>query len=719
MRALVILTYLLTSLLIALDAFAQDDHKAAAVRVDVSIKVDGVLDISEWSRGISIGEIRQRDPKPGAAASEKTEVRLLYDEDNLYIGVMCFDSAPSGVIGTRMVRDADLADDDRLEILLDTYHDRRNAYYFATNPLGVLVDGVIIENGTLNREWDGIWQVRVHRFDEGWSAEFAIPFKTLSFPEHDGSWGFNISRTIKRKIEEDRWSSPRLDVQFLQVSEAGDIKGLAQLTQGRGLEVRPFVSGQWLRRAQNDKDTFTGDPGLDLFYNITPNLKWTTTVNTDFGETEVDARQINLTRFPLFFPEKRSFFLENVGVFSFSNTGNELLPFFSRRIGLLGGEEVPILLGSKLTGKVRTTDLGLLYVRTGEVPSASSKNFVVGRVKQNLFRQSYVGAIFTEGNPGKDATARTFGGDARLATSSFLGTERNFNINGFWLRSRNEGVSDRDSAYGFSANYPNEQIELRSDWRHIAKNFNPAIGFVPRPGVNYLRADLVYRLRPEKFLNVRRMLHEFFFTRYTRLDQGRVESWRFQIAPLLWDFNSGDHIEFNYAPQFERLFEPFEISDGLILPPGDYPFTRWRAELFTASKRPVELRLTWWFGKYWSGHADEVRAILNWKVAPHLQASLETNQTFARLKEGNFVARVFTVRLSYSFSPFLSVSNFAQYDNESRNLGWQARLRWTQRAGNDVFMIVNQGWQQEQEGRLAFRAGDRKLAAKLQYTVRF
>ena len=700
---------------------AQDNvPRAHAVRATEKIQIDGRLEELAWAEADVIGQIQQREPQPGQPPSEKTEVKILFDEQHLYIGVVCFDSEPAGIIGTRMVRDADLLDDDRIELLVDTYRDRRNGYYFATNPLGISVDGLIIENGTLNREWDGIWQVRTQRLANGWSAEFAIPFNTLSYPTQISEWGFNFSRTIKRKIEEDRWASPRLDVAFLQVSEAGEITGFSGLTQGWGLDARPFVAGRWLHNAQTSKDTLTGDPGFDVFYNITPNLKWITTVNTDFGETEVDARQINLTRFPLFFPEKRSFFLENAGVFSFSNTANELMPFFSRRIGLLGGEEVPIRVGSKLAGKVhRTTDLGLLFARTGETTATASKNLFVGRVKQNIFRQSYFGAVFTAGDPARTTSARTYGADARLATSQFLGNERNFNFNAFWLQSRNAGVPEDDTAFGFSANYPNDLLEMRLDWRQIGENFRPALGFAPRPGVRYLRADFVYGPRPRNFLNVRRMLHEFFFTRWARLDQGRAESWRFQMAPLLWNFNSGDHIEFNYAPVFERLFAPFEIADGVFLPPGDYSFTRWRAEVFTASKRALEVRVTWWFGTYWSGHADELRTILNWKVAPHFQASLDANQTFARLKEGNFVARLFTLRLNYSVSPFISISNFAQYDNDSRNLGWQSRFRWILKAGNDIFMTVNQGWQQESEGGLHFRVSDRKLAAKVQYTLRF
>lgn len=707
-------------------AQAQKASAAVVARASSPIRVDGLLDEPDWAAVAVLGEILQREPRPGESATERTEVKLLRDEQFLYIGVMCFDSEPDRVIGTRMARDADLADDDRIQILIDPYRDRRNAFYFSTNPLGALVDGLIIENGTLNRDWDAIWMVRARHTDQGWAAEFAIPFNSLSFRAGQQVWGFNLSRTIKRKIEEDRWASPRLDAEFLQVSEAGEITGLSEITQGRGLDLRPFAAGRWLREAQPGNNVVTGRPGLDLFYNLTPNLKWTTTVNTDFGETEVDARQINLTRFPLFFPEKRSFFLENAGVFNFSNTfaavggeGLRLLPFFSRRIGLVGNQEVPIQVGTKLTGKVGRTDIGILELRTREAGLIEAKNFFVGRVKQNLLQQSYVGAMYIQGNPAQPITSRTFGADVRLATSRFLGHNRNFSLNAFALKSSNEGVNGSDAAYGVSAEYPNDLVAIALRWRDIQRNFRPALGFVSRSNVRFIETRFEYNPRPKHFLNVRQMSHEFFLTHYTRLDTGQVESWRLQTAPINWQFNSGDRVEFNYAPQFERLFAPFEIATGVFLPPGDYRFTRWRAEAFSASKRPVEVRASWWFGSYWSGRAQELDLTLNYKVAPRLQGSFVLQQTFARLPQGNFVARVFTARVNYSLTPFITFSNLVQYDNDSRNLGWQSRFRWILKPGNDLFLVFNQGWQQKPGGGFHYDTADTKLAAKIQYTFRF
>ncbi|MEW6213456.1 MAG: DUF5916 domain-containing protein, partial [Acidobacteriota bacterium] len=567
---------------------AQDKPNGATPSARVSrasnITVDGALTEPQWEQAASIGDIVQREPKPGEAATEQTIVKLLYDDQNLYIGAICYDSAPDRIIGTQMARDGDLSADDRVEIIIDTFHDRRNAFYFATNPLGALVDALIIENGQVNRDWNAIWYVRAQKFDRGWSAEFSIPFKSLSFNRGSQTWGFNFSRTIKRKLEEDRWAAARLDVNFFQVSEAGEIRGLEEARQGRGLDVRPYVSGKWTRDHVADASDRDFNGGVDIFYNITPSLKWTSTINTDFAETEVDNRQINLTRFPLFFPEKRAFFLENAGVFNFSNTGSDLLPFFSRRIGLLAGREVPILFGTKLTGKVDRYDLGVLGARTRETDFIDAKNFFVTRVKRNLFEQSYLGGIYTEGDPARPTSSRTLGADLRLATSRFLGGDRNFQIDAFAVKTLNEGIEGEDLAYGFSVNYPNDLWDLELGWRQVEDKFRPALGFVPRPGVRRLNLGVEYKPRPKNFLSVRQMFHEFFFNRFTRLDSGRTESWRLFTAPVNWTFNSGDRVEFNYAPQFERLFRPFEIADGVVIPAGDYRFTRWRAEFGTSSK---------------------------------------------------------------------------------------------------------------------------------------
>ncbi len=706
---------------------------AVVTAVTAPILLDGVLDEPAWQSSPGIGELVQRIPTEGAEASERTEVTLLRDADNLYIGVMCHDSEPDRILASQMARDASLRPDDYVELLLDTFRDQSNAFYFSTNPNGALVDGLVFANGETNEDWDAIWNVATRRSDQGWSAEFAIPFKSLNFPPDGTVWGFNISRNIQRKFEEVRWAGARFDAQFVQVSEAGEITGMGGLEQGLSLDIRPFVAGRWNRRAGSGDDSLRGKPGLDLFYNVTPNLKLTATFNTDFGEAEVDARQINLTRFSIFFPEKRSFFLQDAGVFNFATTGvgqpggipgtgAEIFPFFSRRIGLLGGREVPLDYGVKLTGRVGRTEVGVLNVGARNTSFVDEQSLFVGRVRQNFWQQSYVGALVTSGNPALSADAATMGVDLRLATSDVLGSGRNFVFNAWGLESDNDGVSDRDASFGFAAAFPNDRYDAQIQWREIQENFDPALGFVQRRNVRMLRLGASFNPRPKnQWLGIQQMYHDIFYTEFTRLDNGLVESRDFYFTIVDWHFQSGDslHSLFDVNPRYERLFEPFEISPGVVLPPGEYDFTPLRIFFTSAQKRRLQGSIGITFGSFWSGDAETVSAGLRYSAPPRLTISVNTNQTFARLPQGDFVARIHRAEVNYAVSPRLSFANLVQFDNRSGNLGFQGRVRFTLEPGNDLFFIFGQGWVQELGERgTDFRQQDSRLALKAQYTFR-
>jgi hypothetical protein len=707
-------------------------RSAAATPVTSEIVIDGELVEAPWRQAPTIGKLIQRLPVAGGQPSEKTEIRLLYDEENLYIGVMCYDSEPDRILASQMARDGSLRADDRLEIVLDTFRDQSNAFYFSTNPAGALVDGLVFANGETNQDWDAIWIVRTQQTAQGWSAEFAIPLKSLSFPGGETVWGFNISRTIQRKLEENRWTGASFRTPFVQISEAGEISNLEGLAQGVGLDIRPFIAGRWLHRSANNSDAVVGKPGLDLFYNITPSLKLSVTANTDFGETEVDARQINLTRFSIFFPEKRSFFLQDAGVFNFATTGidppggipgpgAEVFPFFSRKIGLIAGQEVPIDYGAKLTGKIGRTDVGVLDVRTRDAATVTAKNLFVGRVKQNFLEQSYVGAIATAGNPQFQGTSNTLGLDLRLATSDFLGRDRNMVFNAFGVKTNNEGISENNSSYGFGAQYPNDKFVAEMQWREIQENFDPAIGFVQRSNVRMLRLAGSFNPRPSRSTGIQQMFHDVFFTRFVRLDNGLVESWNVYATLVDWHFNSGDslHSLFDVNPTYERLFEPFEIASGVVLPVGEYRFTPWRIFFMSAQKRRLEARIGMTVGNFWSGTAQMIQTGLTYKLPPYFLVSFNTNQTFASLPQGNFIARIYSAQINYAASSFLSFSNLIQFDNRSENLGLQSRVRWTLQPGNDVFFVFGQGWVQDFERGYNFRRHDSKFATKLQYTFRF
>jgi hypothetical protein len=713
---------------------AEQRRSAVVVRTTSSIVLDGVLDEPVWETAAPIGELVQRQPVAGQPPSERTVIRLLRDDENLYIGVLAYDSEPNRIVATQMARDAGLGSDDRIEIVLDTFRDQRNAFYFSTNPAGAYVDGIAFINGDLNTEWDTIWDVRTQRTNEGWAAEFAIPFKSLNYPVGQSVWGFNVARSINRKLEEARWSGARFDVtRFAQVTEAGEISGLDGLTQGKGIDIRPFMAGRRLDVASVDGAVLNGKPGFNLFYNVTPSLKLSATVNTDFGETEVDARQINLSRFSLLFPERRQFFLEDVGVFAFASTGPdpapgipgtgaEIFPFFSRQIGLLGGQEVPIDVGLKLTGKVGNTDVGFLDVRTRDVSISDARNFVIGRVRQNFFQQSYIGAIVTDGNPNSGGFSRTVGADLRLATARFLGRQRNLVVNAYGLRSVNEGVSDKDWSYGFSVAYPNDRYSAQFVMREIQENFRPAIGFVQRSNVRLMRAAFSFNPRPRRFLNMQQLFHDFYFTRFVGLDNDRVVSQDFYMTLFDWHRRNGDsfHGLFDLNIVNEHLYAPFVISPGVVLPVGEYTFTRFRSNFITsATRRKVSGNFTVFWGDYWSGTAEQVQAGIAFRLPPKFLFSVNTNQTFARLPQGRFTARISTMNLNYAVSPRLSLTNLVQYDNRSRNLGWQSRVRWTLKPGDDLFISFNQGWIREEGVDPGFRSEDNKLAVKLQYAFRW
>ncbi len=705
-------------------------RSVTVTRVAEKITVDGFLNEPVWNQAPRIGDLVQRQPNAGEPPTERTEVTLLYDANNLYIGVVAHDSEPEKVIGTVMERDGSLNSDDSLAIVLDTFRDQRNAFYFATNPAGAFVDGLAFTNGQLNTDWNAIWEVRTQRTDFGWVAEIAIPFKSLNFPAESTEWGFNIERNIYRKLEESRWSGARLETDFLQISEAGRITDLQGLNQGIGLDIRPFVAASWLDSNSSDDDGFDVEPGVDFSYNITPSLKLTGTVNTDFGETEVDERQINLGRFSIRFPEKRSFFLEDAGVFSFASSGPQspggipaasadVFPFFSRRIGLVGGQEVPLDAGLKLTGKVGRTELGILNVQTGATDFVDSENLMVGRFRQNVFEQSYIGG--TNGNPSSGPTASTYGVDARFATSNFLGNSHNLAVNAYTVRSDNAGISDKDKSYGFSAHFPNDKYVGELVYRVIEDNFDPSLGFVQRKNVKMYRAGASYNPRPKDFLDIQQMFHDIFYTEFENLENGLVESREFHVTPLDWHFNSGDSIHAfgDYDRIYERLFEPFEISPGVTLLPGEYTNNRYKFTFASARKRRFTGSVTGNFGDFWSGTAEQISTTFTYKLPPKFIASFSANQTFAHLPEGNFITRIFTTNLDYSVSPFLTFTNLIQYDNRSRNLGWQSRMRWTLQPGRDLFLVFNQGWLQNPMGGYRFTAQDTKVSTKFQYTFRF
>ncbi|MBI3401201.1 MAG: carbohydrate binding family 9 domain-containing protein [Acidobacteria bacterium] len=689
---------------------------ATARRATGPIAMDGRLHESDWLIAPSIGPLTQREPLQGQPATEDTEVRVLYDEEALYVGIVCHEDHPRGIVSTQLTRDANLDVDDRVTIVLDPFFDHRNGFFFQVNPAGARTDGQISDNAqNLIRDWDGIWDAAVTRSADGWTAEIAIPFKTLRFKPGQAVWGFNVERQTKHLFETDRWAAARVTSWIGNLADAGQLTGLEDARQGRGLDARPYVSGG---RDTGDAQ-FAG--GLDVFKNLTPNLNASITVNTDFAETEADIRQVNLTRFPLFFPEKRTFFLEGAGVFGVPGlaSGTDLIPLFTRRIGLHGDEDtggqVPIAAGAKIVGRQSDYNIGVLDVQTRRVPEAplDPENLFAARLSRNLFQQSSIGAIVTNGNPEGSGRNNLIGADARFATSTFH-ENKNASL-ALFVQRTDDHASGVDYAGGFLVTYPNDRWDLWLDWKQIGERFQPALGFVPRAGIRKTVARVAFQPRPARWA-IRQFFFEFEPEYITDL-HNTVENWRLFTAPFNVRTESGEHLEWNFVPEFERLDAAFEISPGVVVPIGSYQWHRFRAEANTATKRRWVVDLTYWWGGLYDGTRRQTGAGLTLKPNAHVSMAVRVDRNDIALREGAFFTQVVTARLDYSFTPDVSWQNLQQYDNASRLLAFQSRFRWILKPGNDLFVVVNRGWTRTFDG--GFESTFDRASSKLQYTFRF
>jgi Domain of unknown function (DUF5916) len=707
------------ALLVAAVAQAQEKTatpRAVATSIAEPIRVDGSLDEPAWSRAVPIGPLVQSDPKQGAPATEETEVRVLFDASTLYLGIACRDRDPKAIVATQLARDANLEVDDRVVVVLDPFFDHRNGFFFAVNPAGARSDGQISNNEqALSYEWDGIWNARARANAEGWVAEIAIPFKSLRFRPDQDVWGMNVERQIKRLQEHDRWASARPDVWVTNLAAAGELSGLGGRRQGRGLDLRPFVSGG------EDSGGGKAKLGADLFKTITSSLTASLTVNTDFAETEVDARQINLTRFDLFFPEKRTFFLEGGGVFDVAGLGSQnpdLIPFFSRSVGLLNGQEVPILFGLKLSGRQSGFNVGALDVQTRHATldqgPLASQNLLALRVSRNLFEQSWIGAFATRGNPAGTGGNSLIGVDARLATSHFRG-DKNLSLSLYAMRTDDAVSKHVDSAFGVEVDYPNDLWNAQLWWKQIGDRFDAAMGFVPRTGIRKSDLYVAFQPRPGRF-GIRQFFFEVEPTVITNL-HGRLENWRVFTAPINLRAESGEHLEWNYIPTFEHLDVPFEIQPGVVIPPGSYRWTRYRTEVNTATKRPWVVDFAFRYGSFYGGTLRQFEPALTLKPSAHVAVVVQMERDEGSLPQGDFVTQLYSARLDYNFSPDVTSSNLVQYDSVSRILGVQSRFRWILRPGNDLFFVISRGWFRRYDGDYLPRFD--RGSAKLQYTFRF
>jgi len=669
----------------------------AAGRLDGDIRIDGVLDETTWSNAPLLEGLTMIEPLEGGVPTARTEIRVLANATHLVFGIMAFDPEPEGIVSTSKARDPHLRNEDYIKLVLDPFLDGRSGYIFALNPGGARYDALVARRGEgEDSQWDAVWEARTARGDFGWSAEIRVPVQSLTFDGTIDRWGFNVERRIERLQEVSRWASPFRDAKIAQTIRAGFLTDLPEFDTGLGLTVRPAIvaGGQKFRE---DGETRPGawqgeyQPSLDIFQRLGPNITAMATVNTDFAETEVDTRRTNLTRFPLFFPEKRTFFLEGSDIFDFgigmsTHHYSDIVPFFSRRIGLYGGESIPLDVGGKLSGRAGQTSFGGLVTRTGavdgEVPASTMGAF---RVKQNVLEESTIGLLGTFGDPAGTSGSYMVGFDATYQTSRFRGSQ-NFLLGAWGLMTDHEGLEGDRTAFGAKIDYPNDVWDIALVYLRIGDGFDPLMGFVPRRGIHKISGGANYRHYPKSMPWMRYLYYELRPTVIVGLD-GEWESYRLFTAPINWRLESGDRFEVNANPEGERLEGPFEIADGVIIQPGSYHFTRYRLEWEMASKRRISGQLTWWFGGFYNGTLDQIQARIRIRPSELVVFDLSVTLNSGHLEVGDFDQQVWGLRTMVNFSSDLQLSSFIQYDDDSRQIGTNTRLRWTFSPLGEMFLV--------------------------------
>ncbi len=675
--------------------------------------IDGGLDDACWQDAPALTNFTQVLPVEGAKPTERTEVRFLYNPDYLFIAIRCFDTEPNKIITRQMQHDSDLDSDDMVTIAFDTFSRQREGYYFAVNPAGARTEGLIEDFSERNRLWDTVWQVRARTDAQGWTAEIAVPFKSLSFDPKNDTWGFNIERVIRRKQETVRWTGISRAKSVASLADFGEMRGLTGIRQGLGVEVRPFISTKYKDDTVSGEKGWDSKPGGDLTYNVTPSLKANATVNTDFAEAEVDERVVNLTRFPLFFPEKRDFFLQDSSLFSFGG-GGSAVPYYSRRIGLSeDGTPVDIREGGRLTGRIGNTRVALLDVQQDSYGDIQSNNLFVGRVSTKVFEESDVGFLMTHGDPLSNGENTLIGTDFTYLNSRLPDEKRL--IGHTWIMgTSSDDMDGKGVAFGGDLDYPNEPLEIHLFFRQIGENFDPAMGFVERTNIRNYSGFTQYVWRPNTEL-IRSISLSAHPNVTTDLDN-RIVAEDHDAPVLTITTPAEDELTLEYTSNRDVLDEPFEIHPGVVIPPGDYRFGKFKPFFRSSEARPIGVELTASKGDYYTGTRTNYGTELDLRPNRYVTAGVSYELDKIELEEGSFDVRVASGRLNLTFTPDLSWNTVVQYDNVSGEMGLNSRIRWTYKPGSDLFLVVNRGWNFDN---WRFRQLSTELAVKIVATFRF
>jgi hypothetical protein len=702
-----------------------------ALRLDAEqageLRLDGLLSESFWSRAPVAGNLRQREPLEGAPASEITEIRVAYDERALYVGIVARDGDPDRIVARLLQRDRVMspagfggigfAGDDGVALLLDPFHDHRNGVLLATNPNGAQYDALVSdEGGQINSDWRGVWEVSSTRTPDGWSAEFQIPWQTLRYPADGRAWGFNVFRMVQRTQEEMLWRSwEREGGGFHRVSRAGHLLGLEDLPRaGLNLEAKPFVLAgvtQRLDPASGERPSDgEADIGLDLKSEIRPGLVLDLTVNTDFAQVEVDDQQVNLTRFDLFFPEKRDFFLENAGTFEFGQRGffgpPPYLMFFSRRIGIGSGGEVPLLGGARLSGRVGAQTVGLLTVATDEVSGSERELFSVVRVKRDVGGSNHLGAMVTD-RRGDGPVNTVAGVDGQFYLHPTL------ILDGFAAKSFTEGPGGDGSAYQASLDFTTDLWGGFAQFFTVEPEAVARAGFITRTDVRQSQLSLRRRVRPT-FLDLRRVDLRVS-GEYLSTVGGRFQDYETSVS-LSPTWNAGDDLNVDWTQGETQVDEPFALADSLPVPAGRYATDRWSLRAGTSGARSWTLSVNAQAGDFFGGDLRTFGGSLTVAPSPSLAVTGGFDRNRVEVPSGSFVADITTLRAVWALSTRVTTNALVQYNSLSEDVIANVRFNVIHRPGSDVYLVFTEARGVEGD---RWALADRGLVLKLTYLARF
>ena len=678
---------------------------ATALRATEVPTLDGdVLGDPAWKNAPPITSFVQEQPDEGQPASEKTEVRVIFTADTLYVGVVLYDSDPGGIIVSDARRDAPMDDTDSFQMIVDTYRDRQNGFVFGTNPAGVEYDGQVTNEGQgggglgfgqmqsagsgsgFNINWDGAWTVRSKISAQGWSTEFAIPFRTLRYPAAtEQAWGINFQRNIRRKNERAFWAPIPRQFNLYRLSLAGSLTGV-QTPALKNLRITPYVLGNALESGVIPADSeFLGEVGGDLKYSLTPSLTLDATVNTDFAQVEVDDQQVNLDRFNLFFPEKRPFFLENAGFFSVGNPG-EVDLFFSRRIGIsTAGEAIPILGGGRVSGKAGRFNVGMLNMQTGDFDgTVASTNFTVMRVSRDLPNRSSIGGIFTNrletGDLARERSpGRTYGVDGKwgVAPTSM--------VTGFFAKTDTDGVTDGTHAFNIRSQTNHPQWDLNAGYQEVGTGFNPEVGFLSRRGYRKPDVMLMTRFRPKDFINIQELRPHATFRGFWGLD-GFQET-GFLHLDNHWQFRDSTEVHTGMNLTREGVRTPFEIYPGIVVPPGTYDHAEAQLVYMSNQGAPLSVQMRVTAGGFFGGDRLALTPTIKFRAGDALTTEFNYQRNEVDLPGGAFVTNLIRTRVSYSFSSRVFTQALVQYNDRADLWSMNFRFGWLQAANTGLFVV--------------------------------